>query len=252
MVWLFLDKIITSVFVESYVSDESYFNISNLVGLMAGNSLMPSRISRPIFKVCRQILSLCLTKLIARAHAANLEPQNCSSEAVRYIGNPHRFVITSWLNRGICVRSDNVADTCYKSFDLALKNLNSIHAAEHAGAASVLALIPTIGALLGAPTSEIWRLLTVVPFGSGLAMTLSFGGAILPVRVEDYANDLNRHKVTIERNVAPRAKGSTQSEDTQKEKNEGLNQVLDKIWRVCVKKRVSSWRTAIYGWDYWE
>lgn len=49
-----------------------------------------------------------------------------------------------------------------------------------------MALLPTVGALLGAPTSEIWQLLTIVPFGGVLAMSISFGGAILPVRVEDY------------------------------------------------------------------
>lgn len=68
----------------------------------------------------------------------------------------------------------------------------------------MLALLPTIGALLGAPTSEIWRLLTVVPFGGVLAMTLSFGGAILPVRVEDY-------------------------EDAQKDICVGLDQVVENI-----------------------
>ena len=190
---------------------------------------MPSRISQPIFKVCRQILSLCLTKLIARAHAADPKPVNCSSNNDKYIGNPHKFSITSWVSRGICVRSSNVEHICYESFDLALQNLDSLRNAEYAGAASVLALLPTIGALLGAPTSEIWRLLTVVPFGGGLAMTLSFGGAILPVRVEDYENDLNKHKVSIERSIAFRAKGSRQSEDAQKEIYAGLDQVMEKI-----------------------
>lgn len=82
---------------------------------------------------------------------------------------------------------------------------------------------------MGASISDIWRLLTVVPFGGGLAVTLLFGGAILLVRVEDYENDLNRHKLVMKRSDAVRAEGSRQSEDVQHEIYAGLNQVLEKI-----------------------
>lgn len=209
---------------ESYVSYESYFNITKLVRMMSESSLMASRISLLIFKVCRQGLLLCLTKLIARAHAADLKPKNCSSVDDKYIDNPRRFSIITWVNRGICIRSDNNVAICYGSFVTALNNLDPIRTAEYAGAASVLALLPTIGALLGAPTSEIWRLLTVVPFGGGLAMTLSFGGAILPVRVEDYESALKSQKVNVERSDASRVQGFRQSEDAQTKTPGGLDQ----------------------------
>jgi len=206
-------------------SDES--DCKTWSGIMSGTSSIPSRISQPIFIICRQALSLYLTQLIAQAHAA--EPQRCTSEADRYIGNPRWFSITSWVSRGICVRSQNNQGVCYESLDLTLKNFDSIRKAEYAGAASVLALLPTIGALLGAPTSEIWRLLTVVPFGGGLAMTLSFGGAILPVRVEDYENALNMHRVAIEGSVASGTKGPRRSEDAHNEMHTGVDQVVEKI-----------------------
>ncbi|KAL9102388.1 MAG: hypothetical protein Q9163_002454 [Psora crenata] len=194
---------------------------------MSGTSFMPSRVSQSIFKACRQILSLCLIELISQAHAADL--LNCSSQADRYINNTYGFKLASWVDRGICVRSNNNESLCYKAFDTTLKNLDSVRVGEYTGAASVLALLPTIGALLGAPTTEIWRLLTVVPFGGGLAMTLSFGGAILPVRVEDYENDLNRHKVAIKRSVASRAQQPGQLEDAQEEIYTGLEPVVEKI-----------------------
>lgn len=133
------------------------------------------------------------------------------------------------MSRGICVRSQNNQSLCYESFDLTLENFDAIRKAEYTGAASVLALLPTIGALLGAPTSEIWRLLTVVPFGGGLAMTLSFGGAILPVRVEDYENALNMHRVAIEGSVASGTKGPRRSEDAHNEIHTGVDQVVEKI-----------------------
>ncbi|MCJ1266332.1 hypothetical protein MMC22_006215 [Lobaria immixta] len=224
---------IKSDFVESYVSDKSYFNISNLVRFMSGNSLMPSRRSWPIFKVCSHLLSLYLTKLIAGAQATNATNatnaiHSCFSTDDQYLANS-QFSIYSWVSRGICVRSGNDEQLCWKSLIHSLEHLDEIRKGEDAGAASVLALLPTIGALLGAPTSEIWRLLTVVPFGGGLAMTLSFGGAILPVRAEEYENDLNRNKIAIERSVASRVKGSTQSEIAQKEIDGGLDQVMERI-----------------------
>lgn len=194
---------------------------------MFGTSFMPSRLFQPSWKACRQILSLCLTALITQAHAA--DPQTCTSLGDRYMNNTVKFSMISWVNRGICIRSKSDYEACYLAFDAALKQLDSLREGEYTGAASVLALLPTIGALLGAPTAEIWRLLTVVPFGGFLATTLSFGGAILPVRVEDYENDLNRHKVAIRRSVAFRPKGSRQSEVAQEEMYTGLDQVVEKI-----------------------
>lgn len=108
-------------------------------------------------------------------------------------------------------------------------NFDDVRNGEYTGAASVLALLPTIDALLGAPTTEIWRLLTAVPFGGGLAMTLSSGGAILPIRVEDYENDLNKHKVAIERSIAFRTMGPRQSREVQEEEKTGLDRVVEKI-----------------------
>ena len=120
------------------------------------------------------------------------------------------FLLRKWVQRGDCIRSsyrlrcDHIPDRLHKCvrsnihlrcdevLDRLLTNLVSIRAAEYAGAASVLSLLPTIGALLGPPTSEIWRLISIVPFGGILAMTLSFGGALMPVRVEDYETTLSR------------------------------------------------------------
>jgi len=69
-----------------------------------------------------------------------------------------------------------------------LLTLHPLRQAEYSGAASVLSLLPTISALFGPPTGEIWRLKSIVPFGVFLAMTLSFGGVLMPSNVEDYEN----------------------------------------------------------------
>ncbi|KAL8878313.1 MAG: hypothetical protein Q9192_008479, partial [Flavoplaca navasiana] len=62
------------------------------------------------------------------------------------------------------------------------------------------------------------------PLGGGLAMLLSFGGAILPVRVEDYSKDLSSAKVTF------RPKTGRHDHDDIPEETKGeLRTVVDKI-----------------------
>lgn len=130
------------------------------------------------------LIASCITPTLAQ-NDSQLESSKplCSLESDDDIF--HNFFLPKWVARGRCVRSQKGSRCDQILLDL-LKNLNKLREAEYAGAASVLSLLPTIGALLGPPTSEIWRLKSIVPFGGVLAMTLSFGGAILPIRVEDY------------------------------------------------------------------
>ncbi|CAN9346982.1 unnamed protein product [Alternaria alternata] len=119
---------------------------------------------------------------------------NCSTITDNYVGNAQlRFQFKDWVNRGRCIRQGTDGGGPYKTYlcysrlqSAIANNLNEIRKAEYNGAAGVLALLPTIGALLGTPTNEIWRLLTMIPFGGFLAMACSFGGAILPVKIKDY------------------------------------------------------------------
>ncbi|KAL8732301.1 MAG: hypothetical protein Q9166_002873 [cf. Caloplaca sp. 2 TL-2023] len=148
------------------------------------------------FQARCQLLSFLLATLSAFAYAQ--EGRICGTKPDQYIGNSQdHFQIANFISRGVCIRSRGDNKLCYTTLEATLKNLNLLRVGEYTGAASVLALLPTIGALLGAPTTEIWRLLTVVPFGGGLAMLLSFGGAILPVRVEDYEKDLSSAKINF-------------------------------------------------------
>lgn len=140
-----------------------------------------------------RLLVLASLASLARAQEDDNATIECSTEADQFVGNSQQmFSIGPWISRGVCVRQKNQDLKCYNTLLGVLSNLNQLRAAEYNGAAGVLALLPTIGALLGAPTNEIWRLLTIVPFGGVLAMFLSFGGAILPVRVEDYEPALNK------------------------------------------------------------
>ncbi|OAL42538.1 hypothetical protein IQ07DRAFT_362005 [Pyrenochaeta sp. DS3sAY3a] len=143
-------------------------------------------------------LLLCLSPQ-ARAEEslppwANDPILNCSTNTDNYIGNAQlKFSLVEWVRRGLCIRRGTDGGGPRKTFqcysrlqNVISNNLNEIRKAEYNAAAGVLALLPTIGALLGTPTNEIWRLLTMIPFGGFLATACSFGGAILPVKVKDY------------------------------------------------------------------
>jgi hypothetical protein len=139
-----------------------------------------------------------LLSFVPVALGQDTQSLNCSLGTDTFVGNAQaEFKIGSWIDRGICIRAHNVDAVCYATLLDVLNNLNSLRSAEYNGSAGVLSLLPTIGALLGAPTDEIWRLLTIVPFGGGMAMLLSFGGAILPTRLEDYDKSLSTSNSTI-------------------------------------------------------
>ena len=186
--------------------------------------------SHRIFNFLRHILTLCLTGIVTRSHATEIP--NCTSVADKWIDNFQSFSLPSWIHRGICVRVDNIEEgagpLCYKAFQVTQTNLDDPRKAEYAAATSALLLLPTIGALLGAPTAEIWRLLTVIPFGGVLAMTLSFGGVILPVRVKDYENDANGQRTTVGRSISSAAPALGHADSSEDEEDEGgIDQIVD-------------------------
>lgn len=173
----------------SHRSDPSF--ISHLVHV---TSTPLHRVARYIGLYLRWYLAILLVLWLSTPTRADESVLNCSSITDDYVGNAqNRFQVLDWVNRGRCIRRGTdgggpvATFQCYSRLQNVLKNnLNEIRKAEYSGAAGVLALLPTIGALLGTPTNEIWRLLTMIPFGGILAMGCSFGGAMLPVKIKDY------------------------------------------------------------------
>lgn len=101
-----------------------------------------------------------------------------------------------WISRGVCVRRVS-SGNCYASLQAVLEQLIALRQAEYSGATSLLTLLPTVGVLLGAQTTEIWMMLMIVPFGGWLTMLVSFGGSMMPTRVEDYATASGGRTVVI-------------------------------------------------------
>ncbi|KAJ8127071.1 hypothetical protein O1611_g6566 [Lasiodiplodia mahajangana] len=78
---------------------------------------------------------------------------------------------------------------CYENLSYYLSLLGGIAQADYNGASSALTLLPTIGALLGAPARELWILYKLVPLAGVLSMVLSFGGNIVPNEYNEYERE---------------------------------------------------------------
>ncbi|KAH7144096.1 hypothetical protein B0J13DRAFT_595692 [Dactylonectria estremocensis] len=107
-----------------------------------------------------------------RAIAANTIPftpvQTLSPEQSASIDQEGgRLDFDNWVNRGMTMRKGDSR-------------------AEYNGAAGALSLLPTAGALLGAPTREMWIVYKLVPLAGLLSMFLSLSGSITPSNVGEY------------------------------------------------------------------
>ncbi|KAI0107893.1 hypothetical protein GGR51DRAFT_515474 [Nemania sp. FL0031] len=96
------------------------------------------------------------------------------------------FDFYNWINRGMTIRGGDSVYSCLANLTAALELVGQLNQAEYNGAAGALSLLPTAGALLGAPTREMWILYKLVPISGILSMFLSLGGSITPSNVGDY------------------------------------------------------------------
>ena len=180
---------------------------------------------------CRPFLTHCLlipvASLLPLVSAQDANGTVFLTAPDNYVGDSQSLLsINAWMRRGINIRSKGDKPLCYATLLNTLGQINHLRAAEYNGAAGVLSLLPTIGALLGAPTNEVWRLWTVVPFGGVLTMLLSFGGAILPIKIEDYERDIAKGNGLIGSIVSFRSVGSGAGRMLLDEKLELLDQKL--------------------------
>ncbi|KAH8796380.1 hypothetical protein BGZ57DRAFT_998130 [Hyaloscypha finlandica] len=75
---------------------------------------------------------------------------------------------------------------CVGNLSIALSEVGSAYAASSNGASTLLTLIPTAGALIGAPARELWVRYKLMPIAGILSMMLSLGGNIVPMDISDY------------------------------------------------------------------
>ncbi|KAI0156550.1 hypothetical protein GGR57DRAFT_511484 [Xylariaceae sp. FL1272] len=99
------------------------------------------------------------------------------------------FDFNNWLNRGMTIRGGDTVYSCLANLTAALELVGQLNQAEYNGAAGAMSLLPTAGALLGAPTREMWIVYKLIPVAGILSMFLSLGGSITPSNVGDYDPD---------------------------------------------------------------
>ena len=164
----------------SWVSQQILRTLASANQLLAPQVVLRRSVA---FSILCMVFLVSNNRFVFGQQIRDSEVKDCETVSDIYLGNAQRvFNTLEWVRRGICVRHGGRDRLCYESLNHILEDrLNELRKGEYAGAAGVMALLPTIGALLGAPTNEIWRLMTMVPFGGALAMAMSFGGAILPI-----------------------------------------------------------------------
>ncbi|KAI0427384.1 hypothetical protein F5Y09DRAFT_350508 [Xylaria sp. FL1042] len=79
--------------------------------------------------------------------------------------------------------------TIVANLTAALGQVGTIDSAEFNDAAGVVGLLPAIGALLEAPTQELWFVYNLVPIAEVLSMFLSLRGSTIPSKLGDYEDE---------------------------------------------------------------
>ena len=91
-----------------------------------------------------------------------------------------------WQGQARSIRGGINRAECYGNLSLALAFMGPIATNEFSGASGALSLLPTAGALVGAPAKELWSLYKLQPAAGVLSMFLSLGGNIVPQSSGDY------------------------------------------------------------------
>lgn len=102
---------------------------------------------------------------------------------IQALGTP--FDYSAWKQRGQIIRAGSRRE-CFGNLSIALAQVGPVLASETAGASGALSLLPTAGALIGAPAKELWVLYKLMPLAGILSMMLSLGGNIVPTSSADY------------------------------------------------------------------
>ena len=94
----------------------------------------------------------------------------------------------AWRSRAEKIRSTHDVAYCTSNLSVALESVGAAYQASSNASTTLLTLLPTAGALIGAPAKELWVLSRLVPIAGALSIALSLGGDIVTHQVGDYAS----------------------------------------------------------------
>lgn len=96
------------------------------------------------------------------------------------------FQWKSWNRRADDIRHHVSRTQCMVNLNALLSTIGPLEMASTNGSSGALTLLPTAGALIGAPTKELWVVYKLMPVAGVLSMLLSLGGNIVPTEASDY------------------------------------------------------------------
>ena len=143
--------------------------------------------------VCRRIGSsqTWLLALIPRVSAASNATQGLANTTEPTVENEVEFLVgmfswRNWSATADAIRIGANRRQCLTNLSLTLSTIGPLTASETSGSSGALTLLPTAGALIGAPTKELWVVYKLMPIAGVLSMLLSLGGNIVPTEASDY------------------------------------------------------------------
>ena len=100
----------------------------------------------------------------------------------------------AWNRRADGIRQHVGRTQCMVNLNAVLSALDPLEQASANASSGALTLIPTAGALVGAPTKELWMLYKLVPIAGVLSMLLSLGGStnFIPTEASSYEKKVPR------------------------------------------------------------
>ncbi|KAL8832879.1 MAG: hypothetical protein Q9170_004699 [Blastenia crenularia] len=124
--------------------------------------------------------------------ADNSTSSNSSTPADILMYTPEAKYLTgnfnwkSWNRRADDIRHNVGRAQCMLNLNSVLKAMEPLEMNGTSGSSGALTLLPTAGALIGAPTKELWVVYKLMPIAGVLSMMLSLGGNIVPTEASDY------------------------------------------------------------------
>lgn len=101
---------------------------------------------------------------------------------------PGNMQFAQWASRARKIRDSSSPIYCSGNLSLALGEVGAAYQASASGSTTLLTLLPTAGALIGAPAKELWVLYKLCPLAGFFSSVLALGGSIVPHQVSEYAS----------------------------------------------------------------
>ncbi|KAF2026293.1 hypothetical protein EK21DRAFT_74485 [Setomelanomma holmii] len=158
-----------------------------------------------------------------------------------------------WTGRAKRIRDAGSPEYCSGNLSVALAGVGEAYRASASGSTSLLTLLPTAGALIGAPAKELWVLYKLVPLAGFLSSVLSLGGSIVPHQVSDYAsledfsyNDMPNNNAT-DGMLRRRVSGKTWSDQFELDVQQIAEHFADQVYARAMDLRGSSktWKIGL-------